>query len=77
MKNILTNRSLLMEVRKRVLSCYIEPILMYVCGAWTINNTIKKSIEATEMCFFRRILRMLWTDKQTNEEVLKRANDRK
>ena len=61
-----------MEVRKRVLSCYIEPILMYGCEAWTINNTIKKSIEATEMWFYRRILRIPWTAKQTNEEVLKR-----
>ena len=41
MKNILTNRSLSMEVRKRVLSCYIEPILLYGCEALTINNTIK------------------------------------
>ena len=66
-----------MEVRKRVLSCYIKPILMYSCEAWTINNTIKKSIEATEMWFYRRILRIPGIAKQTNEEVLKRANDRR
>ena len=50
MKNILTNKSLSMEVRKRVLSCYIEPILMYGCEAWTINNYIKMSIETTKIC---------------------------
>ena len=57
MKNILTNRSLSMKVRKRVLSYYIEPILMYGCEAWTMNKTIKKFIEATEIWFYR-ILRI-------------------
>ena len=66
-----------MEVRKRVLSCYIGPVLMYGCDAWTINYTMKNSIEATEMWFYRKILRIPWTSKQTNEEVLKMANDRR
>ena len=42
-----------------------------------INNTIKKSMKATEMWCYRRILRIPWTGKQTNEEVLKKTNDRK
>ncbi|GFO09036.1 endonuclease-reverse transcriptase [Plakobranchus ocellatus] len=38
MKTILTNKHISMETRKRVLQCYIEPVLMYDFEAWTISK---------------------------------------
>ena len=49
MKNILCNMSLSIEVRKRVLRSYIEPILLYGSESWTINRLARNHIEATEM----------------------------
>ena len=74
MKSVLCNRSLSMKLRKRVLQCYIEPILTYGCESWTVNKQARKSLEATEMWFYRRMMRISWTEKRTNEDILKEAN---
>ncbi|GFO48668.1 poly [ADP-ribose] polymerase [Plakobranchus ocellatus] len=77
MKTILTNKHISIETRKRALQCYIEPVLMYGCEAWTISNQIQNKLEATEMWFLRRMLRIPWTAKKTNERVLNEANKRR
>ncbi|GFN86839.1 endonuclease-reverse transcriptase [Plakobranchus ocellatus] len=41
MKTILTNKHISIETRKRALQCYIEPVLMYGCEAWTISKQIQ------------------------------------
>ena len=73
MKNTLCVNSLPMTLRKRVLQCYIEPILMYGSESWTLNKQSIRSLEATEMWFYRRMLRIPWTAKKTNVEVLNQA----
>ncbi|GFO26776.1 UDP-glucuronosyltransferase 2a1-like [Plakobranchus ocellatus] len=73
MKTILTNKH---ETRKRALKCYIELVLMYGCEAWTISKQIQNKLEATEIWFLRRMLRIPWTAKKTNERVLNEANKR-
>ncbi|GFO42695.1 RNA-directed DNA polymerase from mobile element jockey [Plakobranchus ocellatus] len=76
MKTILTNKHISIETRKRALQCYIEPVLMYGCEAWTISKQIQNKLEATEMWFLRRMLRIPWTAKKRNERVLNEANKR-
>ena len=73
MKSIQSNTQLSIDTRKRTLQCYIEPILMYGCEAWTINKQIQKKLEAVEIWFPRRMLRIPWTAKKANQEVLKEA----
>ncbi|GFS14638.1 endonuclease-reverse transcriptase [Elysia marginata] len=70
MKNILTNPHMSIETRKRVLECYFEPILMYVCETWIISKQTRGMLEATEMCFLRRMMRIPWIAKKTNDTVL-------
>ncbi|GFO14783.1 UDP-glucuronosyltransferase 2a1-like [Plakobranchus ocellatus] len=79
MKTILTNKHISIETRKRALQCYIEPVdvLMYGCEAWTISKQIQNKLEATEMWFLRRMLRIAWIAKKTNERVLNEANKRR
>ena len=60
-------------VRKRVLQCYIEPILLYGCESWSMTKQTLTSIEAMEMWFLRRMLRVSWTEKRTNLEILNTA----
>ena len=66
MKSILTNKRMSLGVRKRVLQCYIEPILLYGCESWSMTKQTLTSIEAMEMWFLRRMLRVSWTEKRTN-----------
>ncbi|GFN93972.1 endonuclease-reverse transcriptase [Plakobranchus ocellatus] len=62
------------RTRRRALECYIEPILMYGCEAWTISKQTQKKLEATEMWFLRRMMQISWTAKKTNDTVLEEAD---
>ncbi|GFN98520.1 RING finger protein 220b [Plakobranchus ocellatus] len=77
MKTILTNKHISIKTRKRALQCYIEPVLMYGCEAWTISKQIQNKLEATEMWFLKRMLWIPWTANKTNERVLNEANKRR
>ncbi|GFO14860.1 endonuclease-reverse transcriptase [Plakobranchus ocellatus] len=68
------DRDISIRTRRRALECYIEPILMYGCEAWTISKQTQKKLEATEMWFLRRMLRISWTAKKTNDTVLEEAH---
>ena len=74
MKRILTNKRMSLGVRKRVLQCYIEPILLYGCEAWSMTKQTSTSIEAMEMWFLRRMLRVSWTEKRINLEIINSAS---
>ena len=63
-----------MTTKIRILKTYIWSILLYGCECWTINKVMERKLEAAEMWFIRRMLRVSWTDKKTNEAVLKEAN---
>ena len=51
---------------------WIRPWL-YGCEAWTISEAMKKQLEAAEMWFLRRMMKISWMKKVTNEDVLRRA----
>ena len=46
---------------------------MYGCETWTINETMKKQLQATEMWFLQRIMKISLTKKVMNQDVLRRA----
>ena len=63
MKTVLTNSHISIQTRKRTLECYVEPILMYGCEAWTISKQAQKKLEAVEMWFLRRMMKISWMAK--------------
>ena len=56
---------------------YVEPIMLYGCETWTLLKKDKKKLESTEMWFMRRMLKVKWTEKVTNDEVLRRMNNKR
>ena len=74
MKTVLTNSHISIQTRKRTLECYIQPILMYGCEAWTISKQAQKKLEAVEMWFLRRMMKISWMAKKSNDTVLKEAH---
>ena len=67
-------RNISMTTKFRVLKTYVWSTLTYGCECWTITSDIEKKIEAAEMWFIRRILRISWTEKKTNVNVLREGN---
>ena len=74
MKTVLTNSHISIHTIKRTLKCYIEPLLMYGCEAWTISKQAQKKLEAVEMWFLRRMMKISWMAKKSNDTVLKEAH---
>jgi len=78
LEKILTNRKLSMRTRIRVLNCYVYPVLKYGSEAWTLASDLSKRLESCEVWFLRKMMKIPWTDRVTNEEVFSRAGvDRK
>ena len=72
--NYLLRREVSLNLRIRVLKCYIWPILMYGSETWSLKLRSLNRVEAFEMWCLRRLLKIPWVDHITNEEVLRRAN---
>jgi hypothetical protein len=77
MTKILTSRKINVETRKRILQCYVWSTLLYGAETWTISENMAKRLSALEMWCYRRMLRISWTEKITNEEVLQKAEIKK
>lgn len=75
-KHLLTTNSMDLEVRKRFLKIYIWSIALYGCETWTISATEKRKLEAFEMWCYRKMLRIKWIDRITNEAVLIRIKEK-
>ncbi|KAF0767756.1 Reverse transcriptase domain-containing protein [Aphis craccivora] len=59
------------DPKKRLIKTYVWSVATYGCETWVINNTEKKKLEAFEMCCWRRMKRISWIERKTNEEVHK------
>ena len=71
LNNIWKDHSLPLQLKLKILKCLICPVMMYGCAAWTLIKADEKKIETAEMWFYRRLLRVKWTEKRTNQSVLK------
>ena len=63
-----------MTTRLKTLKFYIWSILLYNVENWTLLSKTTKKLEALEMWFYKRMLKISWTDKVTNAEVLQKLN---
>ena len=52
----------------------VFPVVMYGCESWTIKKTKHGKIDAFEMWCWRRLLRVPWTERRSNQSVLKEIN---
>ena len=74
MSTIVKNRNISFSTKLKVLKTYVWSILLYGCETWTITAETKKNLEAAEMWFYRRMLRISWKEKRTNESILEETN---
>jgi len=72
MKNVLLSHRVNFTTKLCVLHCYIWSVLLYGCETWTISKVIEDRLMAIEVCFLRRMLKISWTEKKSNEKHLKR-----
>ena len=49
----------------------VFPVVMYGCESWIVKKAEHRRIDAFELCFSRRLLRVLWTARRSNQSILK------
>ena len=76
MSKTITARHISMKTRKIIIKAHVGSILLYVCETWTITTSHMKKLQACEMWAYRKMMKISRRDKNTNEEVLKLADER-
>ena len=70
MKQLLTSSRISIETRKRAIKTYVWSTLLYGCEAWTLSREMERRLEAMEMWCWRRMLKVGWTERRSNENIL-------
>ena len=72
-RRVLVNSEFDLDLRLCFIRCYVWSILLYGVEGWTLKVHTMNKLEAFEMWLYRRVLKIPWTAKKTNEEVLARV----
>uniref|UniRef100_A0A8D9A6I6 Craniofacial development protein 2 n=1 Tax=Cacopsylla melanoneura TaxID=428564 RepID=A0A8D9A6I6_9HEMI len=72
---IFESHNIKLEIRKNLINTLVWSIALYGCESWTICDKDKNHLEAFEMWCYRRTLKIIWSDKITNEAVLERMKE--
>ena len=75
--NLLTSKKLKISTKLRIVKCYVYSIFTYGCESWTLSKVLEDRIDAMEMWCLRRIGNIKWSDRVTNESVLKKLNTKR
>jgi hypothetical protein len=69
-KRALFTNTLDLELRKELVKCYIWSIVLSAAKTWTLRAADQKHLESFEMCCWRRMEKIIWTNHVRSEEVL-------
>ena len=69
--SILKSRDITLPTKARPVKAMVFPIVMYGCESWTIKKTERQRVDAFELWCWRRLLRIPWTARRSNQSILK------
>ena len=69
--SILKSRDITLPTKVRLVKAMVFPVVMYGCESWTMNKTECRRIDAFELWCWRRLLRVPWTARRSNQSILK------
>ena len=69
--SILKSRDLTLPTKVRLVKAMVFPVVMYECESWTIKKAEHQRINAFELRCWRRLLRVPWTARRSNQSILK------
>ena len=72
--NILKSRDITLSTKVCIVKAMVFPVVVYGCESWTIKMAESWSIDALELWCWRRLLRVPWTAKRSNQSVLKKIS---
>ena len=69
--SILKSRDITLPAKVRLIKAMVFPVIMYGCENWTIKKSEGQRIDAFELWCWRRLLRVPWTARRSNQSILK------
>ena len=69
--SILKSRDITLPTKVHLVKAMVFPVVMYGCESWTVKKAECQRIDAFELCRWRRLLRVPWTARRSNQSILK------
>ena len=69
--SIIKSRDIMLSIKVHLVKAMVFPVVMYGCESWTIKKAEHRRIDASELWCWRRLLRVLWTARRSNQSILK------
>ena len=69
--SILKSRDITLPTKVHLVKAMVFPVVMYGCESWTIKKAESQRIDAFEVWSWRRLLRVPWTARRSNQSILK------
>ena len=69
--NILKSRDITLPTKVCLVKAMVSPMVMYGCESWTVKKAERGRIDAFELWCWRRLLRVPWTARRSNQSILK------
>ena len=69
--SILKSRDITLPAKVRLVKAMVFPVVMYGCESWTIKQAEHQRTDAFELWCWRRLLRVPWTARRSNQSILK------
>ena len=69
--SILKSRDITLPTKVHLVKAMVFTVVMYGCESWTIKKAECQRIDASELWCWRRLLRVLWTARRSNQSILK------
>ena len=72
--SILKSRDITLPTKVRLVKAMVFPVVIYGCESWTIKKAESQRIDAFELWCWRRLLRVAWTARRSNQSIPKEIN---
>ena len=69
--SIIKSRDITLLTKILIIKAMVFPVVMYSCESWTIQKAECGRIDAFKLCCWRRLLRVTWTARRSNQSILK------
>ena len=74
LESIFKSRDIILPTKVRLVKAMVFPVVMYGCESWTMKKAEHRRIDALELWCWRRLLRVPWTARRSNQSILKGIN---
>ena len=72
--SILKSRDITLSTKVHLVKSMVFRVIMYGCESWTVKKAERRRIDAFELWCWRRVLRVPWTARRSNQSILKEIN---